>query len=605
MAYEEKTLISVIEEALKENRQVLNLSRKNIDSIPPEIGKLKKLQELYLEGNNISKLPSEISGLTGLRKLYLRANNIEALPSEIGKLTELKKLDLSHNKLETLPAEIGNLVNLEKLDLEWNRIEYLPAEIGKLISLERLDLYGNSLTGLPSQIGNLRKLRKLYLRSNNLAELPPEIGELEKLERLYLYSNKLLSLPREIGNLYNLNGLYLRSNNLTFLPPEIGRLNNLKKLDISHNLLPVLPSEIGDLVNLESLSLRDNRLLELPLETGNLKNLKELDLMGNKLPLPDRLLKRKEMPDLIIKFYLKNNYSDKNNKALNKTNRIKNKEEKPGGRQFPIFINQSNRRIILQDRYEILELIKAGGMGSVYRAYDHRLTSICAVKELLSYYKKDVKQKAEARKRFKREARILANLNHPRLPHVSDYFVFDEKYYLIMDFIEGKDLEEILESEGSPGLPEEKIIRWTVQALEVLHYLHNQSPPIIYRDIKPGNIMIEEMRGVILVDFGLARKLYQKGLTQTMGGTLQYTPLEQLQGKADIRSDIYSLGAAMHHLLTGVEPLPLTDFTSVRKINPQVSSELDRVIMKALKPDPKERFSSAKEMLKALNFALV
>ncbi|OQA15058.1 MAG: Serine/threonine-protein kinase PknB [bacterium ADurb.Bin363] len=256
--------------------------------------------------------------------------------------------------------------------------------------------------------------------------------------------------------------------------------------------------------------------------------------------------------------------------------------------------------IKLDERITIIELIKAGGMGAVYKASYDKLHKICAVKELLPSYGTP-EELNRATEWFKREARLLAKLDHPNLPGFVDCFVCNSRYYIVMNFIEGDDLENRLEKEGAPGLPEKDIVDWSKQVLEVLDYLHNQKPPIIYRDLKPGNIMITKEGRAILIDFGIARVVPDYGRARkTAVGTNGYASVEQCRGHAEPRSDLYGLAATMHHLLTGVEPLPFK-FEPVRKIIPTVSPNLEYIIMKALKEKIDDRFPSAKEMLKALN----
>jgi len=144
---------------------------------------------------------------------------------------------------------------------------------------------------------------------------------------------------------------------------------------------------------------------------------------------------------------------------------------------------------ILANRYEVITRIKSGGMGSVYKAKHVGLGKIYAVKELLNLSMNEQEQQ-EAIRRFKMEAKILSELNHANMPAVSDYFSIGGRYYLVMDFIDGKDLSGILEEKGTPGLPETDVVEWAIQICDVLNYLHNQEPSIIYRDIKPSNIMI-------------------------------------------------------------------------------------------------------------------
>lgn len=246
---------------------------------------------------------------------------------------------------------------------------------------------------------------------------------------------------------------------------------------------------------------------------------------------------------------------------------------------------------ILEKRYKIIKLIKSGGMGAVYKAVYEKFDSICAVKELLSRSKSSDEW-------FKREAKLLYNLHHTNLPKVSDYFIENGRYYLVMTYIKGEDLDTILQKEGTPGLPEDKVVTWAKQILEVLDYLHNQKPPIIYRDLKPANIMIDKTGKVMLIDFGIARVIQEDSESKkSIVGTPAYMPFEQLQGKPVPASDIYSLGVTMYRLLTDELAEEPFKFKPVREINPSVSVNTEKIIMKALSFQINDRFSSAKEML--------
>ena len=268
--------------------------------------------------------------------------------------------------------------------------------------------------------------------------------------------------------------------------------------------------------------------------------------------------------------------------------------------QMPASLYLLQPDTILDKRYKITKLIKSGGMGSVYKAIDNRLNNICAVKELFPNYgtKQDQLQYIKS---FKREAEILAKLDHPHLPKVYDNFISNEgRYYLIMNFVDGEDLDTKLHREEASCLSEENVIEYAKQILSILDYLHTQEPPIIYRDIKPSNIMLHKDGRIMLIDFGIARSIQKSSqTTKTAIGTLGYSPVEQYKGKVEPRSDIYSLGATMHHLITGLEPIPFK-FEPVRKINQKISTELEHIIMKALKDNLDERFSSAIEMKEAI-----
>ena len=258
---------------------------------------------------------------------------------------------------------------------------------------------------------------------------------------------------------------------------------------------------------------------------------------------------------------------------------------------------------VLHERYIVLQRIAQGGMGAVYRVSDQRLANkVWALKEMgLSHI--PTSERAEAIAAFQREAELLATLNHPNLPRVADVFEEGGRQYMVMEFIDGQTLLEILES-TSGFLAEDRVLAWAEQLCDALEYLHSQDPPIIYRDLKPGNVM--EVRGsttVKLIDFGIAR-FYKSGKKHdTMFiGTDGYAPPEQY-GKAqtDVRSDVYALGATLHHLLTKRDPQTTPfKFPAVRSINKKVSREVSAAIATAVRVKPQDRFQSVTEFKVAL-----
>lgn len=278
--------------------------------------------------------------------------------------------------------------------------------------------------------------------------------------------------------------------------------------------------------------------------------------------------------------------------------------------------------MILRDRYEIVQLVGQGGMGAVYRANDKRLEGrICAVKEILpellsgsSAENSDLEQTVE---QFYQEASTLARLDHPNLPKVSDYFSERGREYLVMDFVAGRDLQEVLAEakRQDTRLSESQVLTWADQLLDALIYLHAQEPPVLHRDIKPGNIKVTPQGRVKLVDFGLV-KVMQPDETRTVTvvqgrGTAAYTPLEQYggdSGHTDVRSDIYSTGATLYHLLAGVPPQDAKErflrpgsLAPLRQLNPSVSARTERAIFQALAMHPDERPKSI-AMLRAQLF---
>jgi serine/threonine protein kinase len=238
--------------------------------------------------------------------------------------------------------------------------------------------------------------------------------------------------------------------------------------------------------------------------------------------------------------------------------------------------------VILQRRYKIDRLLGGGGMGMVYLAHDQRLSNRpCAIKEMVDHFI-DPQQRIEANDYFAREADTLAQLKHPAIPAISDRFDDQNRHYLVMEYVEGRNLEEELAARGGP-LPEGLVIDIACQLCDVLAYLHGLQPSLIYRDMKPSNVMLTGAGRAVLVDFGIARlfKAQRKG---TMIGTLGFAPPEQYQGIADPRSDIYSLGATLHYVLTGRDPekFPPFSFPPVRDLRPEVSRNLAGAIDHAL-----------------------
>ncbi len=237
---------------------------------------------------------------------------------------------------------------------------------------------------------------------------------------------------------------------------------------------------------------------------------------------------------------------------------------------------------VLQNRYAIDRLLGGGGMGMVYLARDQRLANrLCAVKEMVDHFI-DPQQRIEANEYFAREADTLAQLKHSAIPAITDRFDDQNRHYLVMEYVEGRNLEEELAARGGP-LPEGLIIDIARQLCDVLAYLHGSVPPIVYRDMKPSNVMLTPKGRVVLIDFGIAR-LFKSARKGTMIGTLGFAPPEQYQGAVDPRSDIYSLGATLHYVLTGRDPekFPPFSFPPVRDLRPEVSTNLAGAIDHAL-----------------------
>ncbi len=262
---------------------------------------------------------------------------------------------------------------------------------------------------------------------------------------------------------------------------------------------------------------------------------------------------------------------------------------------------------ILNNRYEIVRKIGGGGMGAVYLASDNNLGGVLrAVKEMVQSHIEE-EQQDKAINDFKRESMILSTLDHFSIPTIYDYFYdADEgRFYLVMKYISGGDLASRLRSAPEGKIDEKSITQWAIQITDVLDYLHNQPSTIVYRDLKPSNIMIDGNTGrIMLIDFGIARSISQKeekGVTAV--GTMGYAPPELFSGNVEPRSDIYSLGSTMFHLLTGADPqsnpLLIFDFQKnprPRQINSLLSDQIERILMRSVEYNAETRFSSAAEM---------
>ncbi len=242
-----------------------------------------------------------------------------------------------------------------------------------------------------------------------------------------------------------------------------------------------------------------------------------------------------------------------------------------------------NPGTLLQNRYAVEKLLGGGGMGMVYLAHDRRLSNrSCAIKEMIDHFI-DPQQRLEANEYFAREADTLAQLKHPAIPAITDRFDDHNRHYLVMEYVEGRNLEEELAVQGGEPLSEGLVIDIARQLSEVLAYLHGFSPPMVYRDMKPANVMLTPKGKVVLIDFGIAR-LFKTARKGTMIGTLGFAPPEQYQGQVDTRSDIYSLGATLHYVLTARDPekFPPFSFPPVQTLKPGISSNLASAIDAAL-----------------------
>ena len=270
----------------------------------------------------------------------------------------------------------------------------------------------------------------------------------------------------------------------------------------------------------------------------------------------------------------------------------------------------------LRGRYKIRERIGQGGMGSIYLAEDTRLKGrLCALKEVEYERALPEKIRDEARDQFLREATVLARLDHPNLPKVSDFFSNGPRDYLVMDYIPGDDLRAVMMDarRNKIFLKEKEVLSWADQSASALSFLHSQEPPIVHRDIKPSNVKLMPHGLIKLVDFGLVKILAPEEVTITIiqgQGTALYTPLEQYGGSdshTDIRSDIYACGATLYHLLTNESPvdarkrfLQPESLVPLRQVNPAISQRTEKAVLWAMSLHPDERPNTINDFRQAL-----
>ncbi|HLI09152.1 MAG TPA: protein kinase [Ktedonobacteraceae bacterium] len=264
---------------------------------------------------------------------------------------------------------------------------------------------------------------------------------------------------------------------------------------------------------------------------------------------------------------------------------------------------------VLSGRYRITRLAGKGGFGVVYEARDERFQGqrVVAIKEM-GDAQMNPQERAQALQALRNEATLLIHLRHPHLPDVSDFFEEGGKAYLVMEFIEGKTLEKAQEDAKQP-LDEKLVMTWALQLCDVLNYLHTRPQPIIFRDMKPSNVMLTRDGQIKLIDFGIARVFKSTSARDTTSlGSRGYGPLEQYgRGQTDARSDIYALGATLYDLLTQTTPLDSVTrrvnpslFQTPRKLNPNISPVVESIVLKAMEQEPKDRYQSATEMSLAI-----
>lgn len=249
---------------------------------------------------------------------------------------------------------------------------------------------------------------------------------------------------------------------------------------------------------------------------------------------------------------------------------------------------------VIDGKYEILKEIGKGGMSVVYLAMDKHLNKQWAVKEIRK--QGGGKNDDIVVNSLLAEANMMKRLDHPALPRIVDIIDNGITIYIVMDYIEGESLDKILAAEGIQS--EEMVIGWAKQLCDALSYLHSQKPPIIYRDMKPANVMLKPEGNIKIIDFGIAREYKEQNLADTtVLGTKGYAPPEQYSGQTDQRSDIFALGMTMHHLLTGVDPRSGEAYASVRMWNPEISEGVEAIIDKCVQPAAENRYQTCADLL--------
>lgn len=259
---------------------------------------------------------------------------------------------------------------------------------------------------------------------------------------------------------------------------------------------------------------------------------------------------------------------------------------------------------VLDGRYKVLEQIGKGGMSVVYMARDEKLSQTCAIKEVR---REGVKDFEAVKQGLVAETDILKKLKHPSLPEIRDIINTSDSFVIVMELVDGRDMDKVLAEKGA--LPEDYVVEWAKQICDVFQYLHTRKPPIIYRDMKPSNIMLKPDGTICIIDFGTAREFKERNVKDTTTlGTVGYAAPEQYGGagqrQSDARTDIYTLGATIYHLVTGFSPNPSAPpyygMVPIRQINPSLSKGLEKVILKCCQQKPEDRYQDCMEVMYAL-----
>ncbi|MEH2339026.1 leucine-rich repeat protein [Nostoc sp.] len=312
-------LLVLIDRAVAEGWQELDLSGQELTELPVEIGKLKQLESLILgkkvkgyepvrnrllekvSGNNLKTLPLELLGLPNLRKLDISGNPLESIPDVVTQILHLEELILIRVELTEIPDAIAKLTNLTQLILNGNKITHIPEAIAKLTNLTQLILYDNQITQIPVAIAKLTNLTQLILYDNQITHIPEAIANLTNLTQLILYDNQITQIPEAIANLTNLTQLILYDNQITQIPEAITNLTNLTQLDLSGNKITEIPEAIANLINLTQLYLSDNQITQIPEAIANLTNLTQLDLYNNQITeIPEAIANLTNLRELVL-----------------------------------------------------------------------------------------------------------------------------------------------------------------------------------------------------------------------------------------------------------------------------------------------------------------
>ena len=253
---------------------------------------------------------------------------------------------------------------------------------------------------------------------------------------------------------------------------------------------------------------------------------------------------------------------------------------------------------VLDGRFEVVRLVKSGGMGAVYQVTDRLLGGkMCALKQIRP--SADPKELQQAKSHFIGEIGVMQSLSHPNIPRIINSFFHGDSFFFVMEFVDGVDLARYRKTHGNPGLPVDEVVGWAIQVLDALSYVHERSNPIVHRDIKPSNLLLEEEKNrVVLIDFGIAVAVDP---ADGWIGTPGYAPAEQQLGKPEPKSDLYAVAATIHELLSGSRPKGKTfDFLSLADLRVKAPDGLQEILDEALEPWPEDRLESAAEMKQRL-----